>query len=145
MLAGGKNSRLYKRLVYDMQIAQDVSAFQASAALSSSFQIIATPRPGQPSTELQKVIDEEIAKLQQRAADRARARAVAEPDRSVVLQPHGAGRRLRRQGRSAERATSPRPAIPTGSTRISAAIARCRRPTSAPPPRSFCRSTGASS
>ena len=47
ILAGGKNSRLYKRLVYDMQIAQDVSAFQASAALSSSFQIIATPRPGQ--------------------------------------------------------------------------------------------------
>ena len=24
VLAGGKNSRLYKRLVYDMQIAQDV-------------------------------------------------------------------------------------------------------------------------
>ena len=31
VLAGGKNSRLYKRLVYDMQIAQDVSAFQAVA------------------------------------------------------------------------------------------------------------------
>ena len=35
VLAGYKNSRLYKRLVYDMQIAQDVSAFQASQALSS--------------------------------------------------------------------------------------------------------------
>ena len=33
ILAGGKNSRLYKRLVYDLQIAQDVTAFQASAAL----------------------------------------------------------------------------------------------------------------
>ena len=31
VLAGGKNSRLYKRLVYDMQIAQDVSAFQSVA------------------------------------------------------------------------------------------------------------------
>src|SRR5437667_1430757 len=30
ILAGGKNSRLYKRLVYDLQIAQDVSAFQES-------------------------------------------------------------------------------------------------------------------
>ena len=30
VLAGGKNSRLYKRLVYDMQIAQSVEAFQAS-------------------------------------------------------------------------------------------------------------------
>ena len=64
ILAGGKNSRLYKRLVYDMQIAQDVSAFQASAALSSSFMIIATARPGHTAEELQKVIDEEIAKLQ---------------------------------------------------------------------------------
>jgi zinc protease len=64
ILAGGKNSRLYKRLVYDMQIAQDVSAFQASAALSSSFMVIATARPGPTAEELQKVIDEEIAKLQ---------------------------------------------------------------------------------
>jgi zinc protease len=64
ILAGGKNSRLYKRLVYDMQIAQDVSAFQASAALSSSFMVIATARPGHTVEEIQKVIDEEIAKLQ---------------------------------------------------------------------------------
>jgi zinc protease len=67
ILAGGKNSRLYKRLVYDLQIAQDVNAFQASAALSSSFQIIATPRPGHTVAELQKVIDEEIQKLQREA------------------------------------------------------------------------------
>jgi zinc protease len=64
VLAGGKNARLYKRLVYDMQIAQDVSAFQGSAALSSSFQIVATARPGHTIAELQKVIDEELQKLQ---------------------------------------------------------------------------------
>jgi zinc protease len=64
VLAGGKNSRLYKRLVYDMQIAQNVSAFQASQALSSAFQIVATPRPGHTVAELQKVIDEELQKLQ---------------------------------------------------------------------------------
>jgi len=64
VLAGGKNSRLYKRLVYDLQIAQSVNAFQASADLSSSFQIIATPRPGHTIDELQKVIDEEVKKLQ---------------------------------------------------------------------------------
>jgi zinc protease len=64
ILAGGKNSRLYKRLVYDMQIAQSVSASQASRALSSNFMIVATPRPGHTVEELQKVIDEEIAKLQ---------------------------------------------------------------------------------
>jgi zinc protease len=64
VLAGGKNSRLYKRLVYDMQIAQDVSAFQQSAQLSSTFQIIATPRPGHTADEVKKVIDEELQKLQ---------------------------------------------------------------------------------
>jgi zinc protease len=64
VLAGGKNSRLYKRLVYELQIAQDVSAFQESMNLSSAFQIVATPRPGHTVDELQKVIDEEIAKLQ---------------------------------------------------------------------------------
>jgi zinc protease len=64
ILAGGKNSRLYKRLVYDMQIAQDVNAGQASATLSSSFQLVATARPGHTAAELQKVIDEEIQKLQ---------------------------------------------------------------------------------
>jgi len=67
VLAGGKNSRLYKRLVYDMQIAQDVNAFQASAQLSSSFQIVATPRPGHTVAEVQKVIDEEIQRLQREA------------------------------------------------------------------------------
>src|SRR6476660_3982917 len=64
VLAGGKNSRIYKRLVYDMQIAQDVNAFQGSQQLASTFQVIATPQPGHTVAELQKVIDEEIQKLQ---------------------------------------------------------------------------------
>jgi zinc protease len=67
ILAGGKNSRLYKRLVYDMQIAQSVSASQNSQALSSFFLIDATPRPGHSVEELQNVIDEEIQKLQHEA------------------------------------------------------------------------------
>jgi len=64
ILAGGKNSRLYKRLVYDMQIAQDVGAFQGSQSLSSAFQVTVTPRPGHNIAECEKVIDEEIARLQ---------------------------------------------------------------------------------
>jgi zinc protease len=65
VLSGGKNSRLYKRLVYDMQIAQDVNAFQSSAELASNFQIVVTPRPGHTIAEVQKVVDEELRKLQQ--------------------------------------------------------------------------------
>ena len=71
VLTGGKNSRLYRRLVYDMQIAQDVAAFQQSGALGSSFVIIATARPGQTLDTIQAVIDEELDKLR-RAAPEAR-------------------------------------------------------------------------
>ena len=71
VLSDGKNSRLYKRLVYDDQIAQDVSAFQSSGALGSSFLIVATARRGHTIEELQKAIDEEIDKLR-RAPPEAR-------------------------------------------------------------------------
>jgi zinc protease len=63
LLSGGKNSRLYKRLVYDLQIAQDVNAGQQSQALDSNFVIIATARPGQSLDKIQAVIDEELDKL----------------------------------------------------------------------------------
>ena len=63
VLAGGKNSRLYKRLVYDMQIAQDVSAFQISSRLNSVFEIIATARGGHTLTEIERVIQEEINRV----------------------------------------------------------------------------------
>jgi zinc protease len=60
IFAGGKNSRLYKKLVYDLQIAQDVSAYQSSKKLSSEFMIIATARTGHNLDEIKKVIQEEI-------------------------------------------------------------------------------------
>lgn len=63
ILAGGKNSRLYKRLVYDLQIAQDVSAFQNSQKLISSFIVVATARSGHTLQELEKIIQEEIDKI----------------------------------------------------------------------------------
>jgi zinc protease len=69
VLAGGKNSRLYKRLVYEEQMAQDVSAFQSSGALGSSFMIIATARRGRSAEELQKAIDEELDRLRREPPD----------------------------------------------------------------------------
>lgn len=63
ILADGKNSRLYKRLVYDTQMAQDVFAYQAAGALGSSFQIVVTARPGVTPAAIQTVIDEELARL----------------------------------------------------------------------------------
>ncbi len=63
LLSGGKNSRLYRRLVYEMQIAQDVQGVQQSQALGSNFLIIATARPGQSLDKIKAVIDEELDKL----------------------------------------------------------------------------------
>ena len=60
LLTSGKNSRLYKRLIYDMQIAQDVSAFQASSMLGSYFMIRATARAGHTLEEIEEVIEEEL-------------------------------------------------------------------------------------
>jgi predicted Zn-dependent peptidase len=63
VLAGGKSSRLYKRLVYDMKIAQDVDAFQWSLMHGGVFQINFTPLPGHTIAEVAKVVDEELARV----------------------------------------------------------------------------------
>ena len=65
VLASGKNSRLYKRLVYDLQVAQDVTAYQGSAALASTFQVIVTARAGRALPEILRLVDEEVARLAQ--------------------------------------------------------------------------------
>jgi len=46
ILSDGLRSRLNKILVYDRQIASDVTAFQLSMEISSFFTVIATARPG---------------------------------------------------------------------------------------------------
>lgn len=63
ILGGGKSSRLYKKLVYELQIAQDVTASQYSLVLGSYFSIVATARPGHTAEELEKVINDEIEKF----------------------------------------------------------------------------------
>ncbi|MDQ2870331.1 MAG: insulinase family protein [Acidobacteriota bacterium] len=63
VLASGKNSRLYKRLVYDLQIAQDVSAVQDSRALASMFLIAVTAREGHTLTEIERIVQEELDRV----------------------------------------------------------------------------------
>jgi zinc protease len=63
VLGGGRSSRLFKKLVYERQIAQAVSAVQYSLILGSVFQIEATARPGHTAAELEKAIDEELAAM----------------------------------------------------------------------------------
>jgi zinc protease len=63
VLADGKSARLVQRLVMDERIAQNVSAGQMSAALASTFLVVATPKPGTSLTQLEREIDEELARL----------------------------------------------------------------------------------
>ena len=63
VLASGKTSRLYKRLVYDDQIATDVSAFQWSREIAGLFVVNATAKPGGDLAQVEKAIDEELARL----------------------------------------------------------------------------------
>ena len=74
VLAGDKNSRLYKRLVFDMQVAQDVNAFQASLRRDGYFQITVTPKPGQTPSRMEALVAEEIGKV---ARDGVTARELA--------------------------------------------------------------------
>ena len=63
ILGGGRSSRLFKKLVYERQIAQNVSAQQQSLTLGSVFQIEVTARPGHSAEELEKAVDEELAAM----------------------------------------------------------------------------------
>jgi zinc protease len=63
VLVGDKGSRLYKRLVYDDQIATAVNAYIDSREIASLFIIEATARPGDDLTKVNAAIDEELAKL----------------------------------------------------------------------------------
>jgi zinc protease len=63
VLASGKTSRLYKRLVYEDQIATDVSAFVDTREIAGLFIIQATAKPGEDLKKVEKALDEELAKF----------------------------------------------------------------------------------
>ena len=63
LLANGKTSRLYKRLVFDERIATDVSASQNSREISGYTQLVATAAPGHTLGELEEVVLDEIGRL----------------------------------------------------------------------------------
>jgi zinc protease len=63
ILANGKTSRLYRRLVFEERVATDVSAAQNSREISGFLQVAATAAPGHPLSTLERAIAEEIARL----------------------------------------------------------------------------------
>ncbi len=62
-LSNGKSSRLYKRLVYEDQIATDAAAFTNLQEIGGQFYVRATARPGQSIAQVEKAVDEELARF----------------------------------------------------------------------------------
>jgi zinc protease len=90
VLGNGKSSRLYKRLVYDLKIAQSVTASQQSQLLASTFEITASPMPGHTLDEILAVVDQEIAALKAKPVDDAelnRAKNQIESEAVRSLEP----------------------------------------------------------
>ncbi|HLL53569.1 MAG TPA: pitrilysin family protein [Myxococcaceae bacterium] len=63
ILAQGKASRLYEKLVHQKELATEVSAGQSSQELQGVFRIEAVARPGHTTQELLAAIDEELNAL----------------------------------------------------------------------------------
>ena len=63
ILAGSKSSRLTKHLVYDTEMAQDISAFQFSGKYDGHFMLIATAKPGIPLNKLKAEIFKELENI----------------------------------------------------------------------------------
>src|SRR5437588_7799088 len=81
ILGGGKSSRLYKRLVYEKQIAQDVTVNQQSLILGSVFEVQATAKVGVRPEDLEKAINAELDAFRKEgptASELTRARNVIE-------------------------------------------------------------------
>ncbi len=82
ILSSGKTSRLYKRLVYDDQIATQVAAYLDEREIGSQFVVLATARQGEDIRKVEKAVDEELARFledgpTQRELDRIKTQSYA--------------------------------------------------------------------
>ena len=71
VLGGGKTSRLYRKLIYEQQIAQTVKCQNTSLTLTSMAQCDVTARPGVKPEDLEAAIDKEIASLREQGPTQA--------------------------------------------------------------------------
>lgn len=63
VLTSGKSSRLYKRLVYEDQLATEVTAYQESQMLGSLFRIDITAKQSATLDEIERVTDEVLGEF----------------------------------------------------------------------------------
>ncbi len=92
ILGQGKSSRLYRSLVYDKQIAQNVYVYDAPYTLGSVLRIQATAREGHTLEEIQKEIDAQLEEFRQKGPteqEMERAKATIETGILFSLERNG--------------------------------------------------------
>jgi len=60
ILTGSKNARLTRKLLYELEIVQDVHSMQFSGKYGGHFMIVATAKPGKSLDDIKKIIFDEI-------------------------------------------------------------------------------------
>jgi zinc protease len=63
VLSSGKNSRLYKRLVYDQQLVSSVSAYTSAGEIAGTFEITAMINPSVSEELVDNIINEELERF----------------------------------------------------------------------------------
>ncbi len=86
VLSEGQNSRLYKTLVYDLQVAQDVSAYMSGSKLTGVFQIVVTPKPNISPEKVDAIVRAEIEKIQTKGITERELARVKNSTQSNFLQ-----------------------------------------------------------
>ena len=71
VLTSGKNSRLFERLVYSDQVATSVSGSLLSGEIGGLYLLQATAQPGTRLDDVEKALDEELARFLERGPTRA--------------------------------------------------------------------------
>src|SRR5260370_41139640 len=85
VLAAGKTSRLYKRLVYDEQIATDVSAYVDLREIGGQLVIRATAKPGGDLGRVERAMDQELARFIQSGPTASELRRVKTQSRASFI------------------------------------------------------------
>ncbi len=85
VMGDGKNSRLYKSLVYDQQIATNVSVFNYELQMASIFGVIVDVKPGEDVSEVEAALDQQITAFLKRGPNKKEVALVAAKTRARTL------------------------------------------------------------
>ena len=76
VLGSGKNSRMFKRLVYQDQLATEVQVDNDQNEIAGQFSVVVTARPGVPLAKVESAIDEEMSRFLKDGPDAAELQRV---------------------------------------------------------------------